>query len=184
MGLPPNRSISNITGWKLVEPTSGEILRLLLFLKIQKSPKGGPKFQGRVIPGKKRPLPGMHHTEVRSGDGHQNSNIQISRYPDIQISRCPDVRISRYQVSDTRYQVSGIRKISENHQKSVFPKSQEKVPTNRANWSYDPIDPSGDLVFIIVHLLCAFGKIVFGMKFRTGLGGQANLFGKDPHGIE
>ena len=33
-----------------------------------------------------------------------------SKYPDIQISRCPDVRISRYQVSDTRYQVSGIRR--------------------------------------------------------------------------
>ena len=127
--LPPNRSISNITGWNLVEPTSGEIPRLFLFQKIQKSPKRGPTFQGRVIPGKKRPLPGMHHTEVRSGDGHQNPNIQISRYPDIQISRCPDVRISRCQVSDTRYQVSGIRyqkKWVEINQNRFFQKVEKK----------------------------------------------------------
>ena len=55
-------------------------------------------------------------TTQKSGVG-MVTRIQISRYPDIQISRCPDVRISRYQVSDTRYQVSGIRKISENHKK-------------------------------------------------------------------
>ena len=55
----------------------------------------------------KRPLPGMHHTEVRSGDGHQNPNIQISRYPDVQMSGYPDIR---YQIPDIRYQVSGIRK--------------------------------------------------------------------------
>ena len=110
---------------------------------------------------KKRPLPGMHHTEVRSGDSDQNPNIQISRYPDGQMSRCPDVRISRYQVSDTRYQVSGITKMSENHKKSFFPKSPRKVPTNRANWSYDPIDPSGDLVFYDCSFSECFGKNSF-----------------------
>ena len=141
--LPPNRSISNITGWNLVEPTSGEIPRLFLFQKIHKSPKWGPKFQGHVVPGKKRPLPGMHHTEVRSGDGHQSPNIKISIYPDIQMSRCPDIQISGIR-SDIRYQVS--EKIIGNQQKLVFPKSKRSVPTNRANWSYDPIDPSGDLV--------------------------------------
>ncbi len=148
--LPPNRSISNITGWNLVEPTSGEIPRLFWFQKIQKSPKWGPKFQGRVIPGKKRPLPGMHHTEVRSGDGHQNPNIQISRYPDVQMSGYPDIR---YQIPDIRYQ--------KNKWTYVFPKSQEKVPTNRANWSYDPIDPSGDLVFYYCFFLGCFGENSF-----------------------
>ena len=63
-------------------------------------------FRDVSFPDKRRPLPGMHHTEVRSGDGHQNPNIQISRYPDIQMSRCPDIQISgiRYQISGIRYQ--------------------------------------------------------------------------------
>ena len=64
-------------------------------------------------------------TTQKSGVG-MVTRIQISRYPDIQISRCPDVRISRYQVSDTRYQVSGIRKISENHTKNGFSKKSRK----------------------------------------------------------
>ena len=66
--LPPNGSISNITGWKLVYPTSGEIPRLFWIQKIRKSPKWGLKFQGRVILGKKRPLPGSLQTVVRSGE--------------------------------------------------------------------------------------------------------------------
>ena len=85
--------------------------------------------QGRVISGKKRPLPGMHHTEVRSGDGHQ-----ISRYPDIQISRYPDVQMSgypdiRYQilVPDIRYQVS--EKMNGNHKELGFPK-KPKISSN------------------------------------------------------
>ena len=88
---------------------------LCFYLKESKNhPKEVRKFRNMLFL-EKRPLPGMHHTEVRSGDGHQNPNIQISRYPDIQMSRCPDVRISRYQVSDTRYQVS--EKTSENYRK-------------------------------------------------------------------
>ena len=118
----------------------------------------------------------MHHTKVRSGDGHQNPNIQISRYPDVQMSGYLDIR---YHIPDMRYQVSGIRKISENHPKLVFPKSQEKVPTNRANWSYDPIDPSGDLVLYYCSFVECFWKHVFLTKFRAGLGGQTNLFGQD-----
>ncbi len=52
--LPPNGSISNITGWKLVDPTSGEIPRLFWIQKILKSPKLGLKFQGRVFLKKKK----------------------------------------------------------------------------------------------------------------------------------
>ena len=66
--LPPNGSMSNITGWKLVDPTSGEIPRLFWIQKIRKSPKWGLKFQGRVILGKKRSLPGSLQTVVRSGE--------------------------------------------------------------------------------------------------------------------
>ena len=66
--LPPNGSISNITGWKLVYPASGEIPRLFWIQQIRKSPKWGLKFQGRVILGKKRPLPGSLQTVVRSGE--------------------------------------------------------------------------------------------------------------------
>ena len=42
------------------------------------------KKQGRAIPGKMR-LPGMHHTEIRSGDRPNgfSTRIQISRYPKI-----------------------------------------------------------------------------------------------------
>ena len=57
----------------------------------------------------------MNGIQVSRYPGGQTSrypDIQISRYPDIQISRCPDVQISRYQVSDTRYQVSAILKIT------------------------------------------------------------------------
>ena len=96
---------------------------------------------------KRRFLPAMLHTDIRSGDVHQNPDIQvsryldiqisrypdihISRYPDIQISRyqisrCPDVRISSYQVSDSTYQVSDIRKICGNPQEYVFPKVKIK----------------------------------------------------------
>ena len=53
--LLPNGSISNITGWKLVDPPSGENPRLFCIQKIQKSLKRGLKFQGRVILGKKGP---------------------------------------------------------------------------------------------------------------------------------
>ena len=81
--------------------------------KFKKSPKWDPKIQGCGIAANIRPLVGMHHTDVRSGDGNQSPHIQmqistyVSRYPD-----SPDVRISRYQVhvSDIRYQVSGIRR--------------------------------------------------------------------------
>ena len=55
-------------------------------------------------------------TTQKSGVG-MVTRIQISRYPDIQISGI------RYQIPDIRYQVS--EKISENHPKSVFPKSQK-----------------------------------------------------------
>ena len=44
-------------------------------------------------------------------------------YTWILISRCPDVQISRYQVSDTRYQVSGIRTKTWTSKKHIFPKS-------------------------------------------------------------
>ena len=96
------------------------------------------KISGTCYSCKKKALPGMHHTEVRSGDGHQNPNIQISRhadiqisrYPDIQMSRCPDVRISRYQVSDTRYQVSGIRKNMWKSSKIGFSKKSKKRTSN------------------------------------------------------
>ena len=81
------------------------LVRFRVFFDFKKS--RNPKFQGRVIPGKKGPC--QECTTQKSGVG-MVTRIQISRYPDIQISRCPDVRISRYQVSDTRYQVSGIRK--------------------------------------------------------------------------
>ena len=87
-------------------------------------------FRDVLFLGKKGPC--QECTTQKSGVG-MVTRTQISRYPDIQISRCPDVRISRYQVSYTRYQVSGIRKMSENTPKLVFPKSQEKVPTNREN---------------------------------------------------
>ena len=80
--LPPNGSISNITGWKLVYPASGEIPRLFWIQKIRKSPKWGPKFQGPVILGKKRPLPGSLQTVVRSGEAPpdgQSIKIQSRR---------------------------------------------------------------------------------------------------------
>ena len=80
--LPPNGSISNITGWKLVYPASGEIPRLFWIQKIRNSPKWGLKFQGRVILGKKRPLPGSLQTVVRSGEAPPDGqSIKIkSRY--------------------------------------------------------------------------------------------------------
>ena len=85
------------------------LVRFRVFFDFKKSRNHLNEFQnqGRVIPGKKRPLPGMHHTEVRSGDGHQNPNIQISRHPDVRISRYPDIR---YQIPDIRYQVSEKRR--------------------------------------------------------------------------
>ncbi len=83
------------------------LVRFCVFFDFKKSwnhQNEGQNFRDVLFLEKKRPLPGMHHTEVRSGDGHQNPNIQISRYPDIQmsrypdiqISRCPDVQVSRY----------------------------------------------------------------------------------------
>ena len=49
----------SITGWKLVDPTPGEIPRLFLVQKIRESHKWSLKFQGRDILWEKRPLPGM-----------------------------------------------------------------------------------------------------------------------------
>ena len=66
-------------------------------------------------------------TTQKSGVG-MVTRVQISRYPDIQISRYPDVQMSGYpdirdQIPDIRYQVA--EKISGNHPKSFFPKSQK-----------------------------------------------------------
>ena len=167
--LPPNRSISNITGWNLVEPTSGEILRLFWFQKIMKSPKWGPKFQGRVIPGKKKtPARNAPHRSPEWGWSPESKypDIQISRYPDIQMSRCRDI-----QISGIRYQISGIR-YQKNESKSPkisFSKKSRKS-SNRANWSYEPIDPSGDLVFYYCVFLVCFGKKCFWDKIPCRLG--------------
>ncbi len=82
------------------------LVRFCVFFDFKKSwnhQNEGQNFRDVLFLEKKRPLPGMHHTEVRSGDGHQNPNIQISRYPDVQMSGYPDIR---YQIPDIRYQVS------------------------------------------------------------------------------
>ena len=91
------------------------------------------KIRGVLFLEKKGPC--QECTTQKSGVG-MVTRVQISRYPHIQISRYPDVQMSgypdiRYQIPDIRYQVS--EKINGNHPKSVFPKSQKPVPTNRAN---------------------------------------------------
>ena len=165
--LPPNRSISNITGWNLVEPTSGEIPRLFWFQKTQKSLKWGPQFQGRVIPGKKRPLPGMHHTEVRIGDGHQNPNIQISRYPDVQMSGYPDIR---YQIPDIRYQKN---KRHANFLK-WFPESQQKKSASKKLWSSGHLRRPRLVLLFIFKLL--YGKLQISHDFASVCGHMLGSF--------
>ena len=130
----------------------------------------------------------MHHTEVRSGDGHQNPNIQISRYPDIQISRYPDIQMSRcpdIQISGIRYQISGIRyqkKYVKITPSRFFRKVKNKFQRIGQIEAMTPQTPPETQFCIIVNFGGVFGKLVFGMKFRAGLGGQANLFGKDSYG--
>ena len=55
--LSPNGSISNITGWNLVDPDPGDFPRLFHWQKIRKSPKWVPEIQGCVISGEKK-MPG------------------------------------------------------------------------------------------------------------------------------
>ena len=111
--LPPNGSISNITGWKLVDPTSGEIPHFCSFHK-SGNPLNEVQNSRDVLFLKKEPPAGQNrdnedwrtelvYTWIQIS---RYPDIQISRYPDIQISRCPDVQMSRYQVSDTTSQVS------------------------------------------------------------------------------
>ena len=92
------------------------LVRFLIFFLSRNHLNDVQQFRDVLFLWKKGPC--QECTTQKSGVG-MVTRIQISRYPDIQISRCPDVRISRYQVSDTRYQVSGIRKISENHKNGV-----------------------------------------------------------------
>ena len=84
--LPPNESISSITGWKSADPTSGE-MRVFFDFKNQKSFKWGPEFQGRAFPGKsadepKLPQPGLANRFVV----YPNSRIPESKFPNPQIS--------------------------------------------------------------------------------------------------
>ncbi len=113
--LPPNGSISNITGWKLVDPTSGEIPRLFWIQKIRKSPNWGLKFQGRVILEKKGPC--QEACKQSSGVGKHPQMVNPSKFN------------------------PGFG------QKHILSKSQEKVPTNTANWSCGLINSSGHLYF-------------------------------------
>ena len=101
------------------------LVRFRVFFHFKKSriTKMRSTISGTCYSWKKGPC--QECTTQKSGVG-MVTRIQISSYPDIQISRCPDVRISRYQVSDTRYQVSGIRKSGWKSAKIIFSKNQNK----------------------------------------------------------
>ena len=58
--LLPNGSISNITGWKLVDPTSGEIPHLLWCQQIRKSCKWGQQIQEHCFFWNKKPPAGQN----------------------------------------------------------------------------------------------------------------------------
>ena len=77
----------------------------------------------------------MQHRKVRSGDGHHNTNIQISSYPDVQMSGYLDIR---YDIPDIRYQVSD--NICEHCPSFVFPESQA-YSTNMANEAMAALTP-------------------------------------------
>ena len=162
--LPPNRSISNITGWNLAEPTSGEIPRLFYSQKSWNHLNEVQEFRGVLFLEKKAPASYAPHRSPEWGWSPE------SKYPDIQLSRCPDVRISRYQVSDTRYQVSGIRKIKWTSQQIGF-SQKSKISSNEWGklklWPHRPLRrPSFLSLFILGVFLenlvlgCIFDSIL------------------------
>ena len=87
-------------------------------------PTGAGRLAGQAIMyvGSTPCMWASHHVWVPHHEsGIRYPGIQVSRYPDIQVSRYPG---TRYQIPDTRYQVSGIRTKMWKSNKLIFPKSQ------------------------------------------------------------
>ena len=97
--MPPNGSISNITGSYF---GYAGLVRFRVFFEFEKSRNHineVHKFRDVLFLGKKAPARNASHRSPEWGWSPE------SKYPDIQISRYPDVQ----GYPDIRYQISGIR---------------------------------------------------------------------------
>ena len=123
-----------------MDPTSGEIPRLLLFREIRKSHKLGLKFQGRVILKKKAPA--------------RNAPVahRMGFYQNPQISQFPKFKIRIFQILDAKQSkikshIAVLGKVSElaikkrNHRKRHQKLAQRSVVGKPLEVSMSPWTP-------------------------------------------